>query len=477
MPHWPIYLGPDLNQENSLHRMLAVLGKLENPHLKLKNVIHITGTKGKGSTAVYLASILQKMGFKVALYTSPHIHQANERIVINSNPISDEDFYFYTEKIRIICEELQIDRLSSFEAITLSAFDYFSDRVCDFHVIEVGMGGLFDATNVFAKNPPLAVVFVPIHIDHSIFLGKTIESIAGHKLGILHPGASNVIVSSQASYILKIIKNYINLINQINKKEGFLPVNSFFYNEEFGCFNIETDFDSADLTEECNLKSRKSFVGCKDEEYFMFYASCIEGDLLLKKPPLTGEYQLINFSVALRVIFAISTKCGFREKLTPSFFDTLSIKHFARMERLLYPLMLRNFHSESLFFMDGAHNQISAFALNKEIERIKKENNMHKVFVFMARSKGSSDEMMSVLDKNIIDKIYCTRANLEARSEAPEVIRDIAMAFDFNADCFQSVKEALESLVLNKEDCGLPCLFIFTGSLYLARDIKYFYKS
>ncbi len=143
--------------------------------------IHITGTNGKGSTAHYIASIYEKAGLKVGLFESPHFYEINELISINGKNISDEDIKKYVN------EELKFIKkfnLSPFEIETFVAFKYFQDQKCDVAVIECGMGGALDATNIFT---PICSVITSISLEHTSFLGRSISEIAQHKVGIVKP--------------------------------------------------------------------------------------------------------------------------------------------------------------------------------------------------------------------------------------------------------------------------------------------------
>ena len=136
----------------SLENIKYVLHKLGNPQDKIKNVIHIAGTNGKGSVASYIARILLNHGYKVGLYTSPHIFNVNERISINDEPISNKDLNKYLEKIYNISLNLgNTKRLTYFEILTCVMFLYFNEQNNDFNVLEVGLGGKLDATNVVRK--------------------------------------------------------------------------------------------------------------------------------------------------------------------------------------------------------------------------------------------------------------------------------------------------------------------------------------
>ena len=154
-----------------LDRIKAVLALLGNPQNKLK-IIHIAGTNGKGSVCAMLNQILISAGFKVGLYTSPHLIKYNERIKINNNNISDDDFYELVLKITEIAEKNDI-YLTEFEILTAVMYKYFADNNVDYAVIEVGLGGRFDATNIIEI--PILSIITSISFDHTERLGDTIE--------------------------------------------------------------------------------------------------------------------------------------------------------------------------------------------------------------------------------------------------------------------------------------------------------------
>ena len=166
-----------------LERVNALLDALGHPESGL-TVIHIGGTNGKGSTSSMLASVLQCAGYRVGLYTSPYILEFNERIRVNGENISNEDLVRYTESLRNVIDHLA-EAPTEFEIITAIAFQYFKDKKCDYVVLEVGLGGRFDATNV-VRNPLLSII-TGISLDHTAILGDTVEKIAYEKSGIIKP--------------------------------------------------------------------------------------------------------------------------------------------------------------------------------------------------------------------------------------------------------------------------------------------------
>ncbi|MBI4188745.1 MAG: bifunctional folylpolyglutamate synthase/dihydrofolate synthase, partial [Chloroflexi bacterium] len=177
-----------------LRRVEELLARLGNPHLKAKTV-HIAGTKGKGSVAAMIASVLTASGYTTGLNTSPHLHVFNERIRVDDRLISDEELVALVAKIKpevkAVNEKATYGKLTTFEVITALAFAYFEQKDTDFRVIEVGLGGRVDATNVVR---PDVCVITSISYDHMEVLGNTLTSIATEKAGIIKPNC--VVVSS-----------------------------------------------------------------------------------------------------------------------------------------------------------------------------------------------------------------------------------------------------------------------------------------
>lgn len=188
----PVYQSIGANAyKPGLDNTIALLGYLGNPHHNFKSV-HVAGTNGKGSTSHMLASIFQEAGYKTGLYTSPHLRDFRERIRINGEMIPEEHVIEFIEKNKAEFEKME---LSFFEMTVGMAFDYFSNEKVDIAIIEVGMGGRLDSTNIIT--PELSVI-TNIGLDHVQFLGNTLEKIAGEKAGIIKEGIPVVIGETQA---------------------------------------------------------------------------------------------------------------------------------------------------------------------------------------------------------------------------------------------------------------------------------------
>ena len=180
-----LYSLPHLHPKNDLSFIKKILAKLGNPQDQVKTV-HITGTNGKGSTSYYLATLLKKAGQKTGLFVSPYVYRFNERIQLNNQDISDQDLVKAANKVQAAFEEIQKEdndfSLVTFEYEVAIAFVYFADQKCDYAVIEVGIGGEHDKTNVIT---PEASIITTIGLDHEQIIGPTIQDIAREKSGII----------------------------------------------------------------------------------------------------------------------------------------------------------------------------------------------------------------------------------------------------------------------------------------------------
>ena len=184
-----------------LERIEELLTLLGNPHEKLK-YIHVAGTNGKGSTCAMLAAIFAEAGYKTGLYTSPYINCFNERIQINGQSISDDDLAKITARVQCVADQMA-DHPTEFELVTAVAFQYYFEQGCDIVVLEVGLGGRLDATNIIPV-PEIAVI-TPISLDHVAELGDTIEKIAAEKGGIIKSGGT-VVSSPQESNVFSVLQ-------------------------------------------------------------------------------------------------------------------------------------------------------------------------------------------------------------------------------------------------------------------------------
>ncbi len=423
MPHWPKYIHNSLDYTLSAERTLFVLSKLENPHLKLKNVVQITGTNGKGSVSKYISKILKSHGGKVCLYTSPHIHYCNERAVFNDSQIDDDSIFKFTEIIRDICEKERV-QLSFFESFTVMSILWFSTQDHDFCVLEVGAGGLCDATNVFFDNQ-IACVFTPIDIDHVDILGNSLKSVIAHKVGLIQKSCKYVVSSKQNDCFFEILERNLKRIDLQSCQvltEG----------QDFEYKNISKD--------RFTVKTLKSYD--------------------LKKPNLIGNYQLQNAALAVSVCEALLGKLD-EEKLSIG----LQVDHFCRMEEV---------EAEGgpnlKIFIDGAHNPHGTKILTETLNEEFKE---YDVYLVVARSFHEGDENNIAFFKNFLELkklkiVYVSRA-IEVIPESVEKLYFASSFYNLTTVKTFEIKEALALLL--KQNFKSKTLIVICGSLYCRRDL------
>ena len=197
----------------TLERMWPMLESVGNPHKKLK-VIHVAGTSGKTSTAFYIAGLLHASGKKVGLTVSPHVDSITERVQINGRPITDIEFCSEISEFLTIIEETgSVQSPSYFELMIVFALWEFSRQGVDYAVIETGLGGLLDSTNVVTRKDKVCVI-TDIGLDHQAILGSTIAEIAGQKAGIIH-GGNHVFMNTQSEEVMAVFKKKTEVMNAI----------------------------------------------------------------------------------------------------------------------------------------------------------------------------------------------------------------------------------------------------------------------
>ncbi len=298
-----------------LGRTRNLLDLMGNPQKKLK-FVHIAGTNGKGSTAAMTASILQKAGYRVGLYTSPYIYCFNERMQINGEPISDDELTEITAWVKPKAQSME-ESPTEFELVSCIAFEYFMRNRCDIVVLEVGMGGALDSTNVI--DAPEVAVITNIGLDHTDVLGKTVEEIALTKAGIFKTGSDAVVY------------------------RGLPSVEAVFEKvcREQNVSLTKADFDGLHLVSH----------GIEGQ---VFDCGSCKGIAL----PLLGDHQLHNAAVVLSVVDRLiargwkiteeNVRDGIREVSWPGRFDVIQ--------------------QDPLFIVDGGHNPQCVEALVKNIE-------------------------------------------------------------------------------------------------------------
>jgi len=307
-----------------LRRMDELLARLDNPHLKARTV-HIAGTKGKGSVAAMVASALTASGYITGLYTSPHLHTFNERIRVDDRLISNEELVALVDRLKpeveAVNEKATYGQLTTFEIITALGFVYFEQKGVDLQVIEVGLGGRLDATNVVQ---PEICIITSISFDHTEVLGNTLVEIATEKAGIIKPN-SIVITSPQADEVDKIIEKAC-----LDCQAELVRVGS-----DVTWRGTGFDYSQQSLQVQGKLGSYELSI------------------------PLLGQHQLNNAATAVAALEILAGK-GFH----------ISVGSIANgLAKVDWPGRLQVLSRRPLVVVDGAHNTDSARKLKQSLEQ------------------------------------------------------------------------------------------------------------
>lgn len=312
-----------------LERMTNLLELLGNPQDELK-VIHVAGTNGKGSTCRYMYSILQQAGYKTGLYTSPFLEKFNERIEYNGDMISDEDLSVYTDRVLAEVKNMTDKGLESpteFEVVTAIAFLYFKEKACDYVILEVGLGGSGDSTNVCKK--PLVTAITSVSFDHMDRLGNTIEEIAKEKAGIIKDGCP-VVTSCTDDAALGVIKSVA---------------------EEHGCQYIQTKDVEISI-------SKEGLSG------YQFDAKLLEKDYGKLEISMTGRHQIDNAVCALTVLKVLEQQDNIKIADEDLYLGLKKARQHGRFE------VMTDLDERPVIIIDGAHNIDGATALRKSMKSL-----------------------------------------------------------------------------------------------------------
>jgi len=417
-----------------LERMIAFLDELGNPHKGL-NVIHVAGSKGKGSTCAIAAYILKEAGYKVGLYTSPHLMDSRERIRILNEGCGENNFegMIKEEEINELIEEIgpvaekfreheEFGKISFFEVLTACAFLYFKQQRVDAAILETGMGGRLDATNVTAS---LVCGITNISLEHTDKLGDTLAKIAHEKAGIIKD-ESFVISASQEKEtqdtIRKACKEKNAKLHEIGKDIKYSILRS---DESGQIFNLETPGHS--------------------------YKS-LELNLI-------GAHQIENASVSIGMIEAIKEKFDIKEN---------NIRD--GLKKATWPGRLQIIRKNPNIVLDGAQNPASTSALISSIKRIFKYKEL--ICVFGISSDKDIKGVIRILDA-ASDIIVLTEAKDNPRAENVSKLKEY---FQSSRPGIQEIKDVDEALGKAMEIADHEDLILVTGSLFVVGNALNYFK-
>lgn len=390
----------------------ALLEKMGNPEKKLKYV-HIGGTNGKGSTAAMIASVLQKAGYKTGLYTSPYLYRFHERIQINGEQISDEDLATTTEYVKSFADEMP-DCPSEFALVCCIAFEYFARQNCDIVVLEVGMGGANDSTNVIEC--PEVAILTNVGLDHTEYLGETLEDIAITKAGILKKNGTAVFYRSTPS-VEKIFR-------EVCEERNIRP--------------LFANFDSLCLKEH-SLEGQMFDYGMRENIFI----------------PLLGNHQLKNAAVAISAIDVLKEQ-GWN----------ISEEHLEQgLATVKWPGRFDVISRKPLFVIDGGHNQQCIDALAQNIRVYFKERRVIAITGVLADK--DYEEMYRPIFP-YIDEFMCITPPSPRKLEAVKLAEHLKRA-GAKATACNSIREGIELALKEAGENGAVLCF---GSLYSIGELQ-----
>ena len=407
-----------------LDRLRELLLEWKNPEKRFLTV-HVAGTKGKGSTCAMLKSILRQAGYRIGLFSSPHLYSPLERFAVDGNSCDAGEFgelmLFLRDRLKNREKTL---RFTYFELTTLFAFEYFARKQVDVAILEVGLGGRLDATNVCS---PTITAITNISFDHVEQLGSTLEAIAAEKAGIIKPGIP-LVAAPESDEAQQVIKNQADTAG----------APCFFFGEDFS-------------------------VASEGKSKFRFVPSSLEetpfqeiGSLKLKLP---GEHQHNNAALATAAAQLLK-----RHLKVPA----SAIR--SGLAKAFLPIRIEQFRSSSAsptFVADGAHNRASVAAL---VQTLKDLRPFRRKFLVFGTSLGKDAEGMFAELLPFFDHIVLTQYSLSPRSFPPQELRLFTGKAQVTVD--ENACYALEECWKLAEQGDLVCV---TGSMYLASELrKYF---
>ncbi len=405
-----------------LEAITTILASLGHPHQQYPTAI-VAGTNGKGSTSALLANILRHAGYRTGLYTSPHLIRVNERIQVNGGEISDEDFAQSFTDIRQAVDRLLGQKSleftpSFFEFLTGTAFLHFARARVDFAVLEVGMGGRLDATNI---TEPRVAIITNVDLDHQEFLGSSYAAIAWEKAGVIKPGRPVISACAHPEAAEVIRRRCAELGAPLMETAGFSPLANLRHQQ--GCY----EFDFA-----------------LNGDYFT--------NLSL---PLPGRFQVEN------AVAAVTAAWQLRQ-------EGLKISHAAILEGLRHaswPGRLEKIHERPLVLLDGAHNPAGAREVAAFVREHLAGRRLHLVYASMRdKAIGEISEILFPLAADV----YLTRPE-QARAAAPE---EILAAARCQMSHLVIEPEPLRALERAYQASAPGDVILVTGSLFLVGAIK-----
>ena len=419
IPHWPpvpIWKIPGKLDLTNSFRLLESLG---NPQNLLPPTIHVAGTNGKGSTVAMLKSIFMQAGYTVHTYTSPHLVEFNERINLNGKPILDDQLKFFLERTKLAAEKNNIQP-TFFEGTTVAAFLAFAEIKADILILETGLGGRLDCTNVISS--PIATIITPISIDHTEFLGSDIKQIAGEKAGIIKTNVP-CIIGPQTPEV------YERLLAKCSERNA--P--SFCYEYDYCAEKTDTGFKY--LSQKYSLS--------------------------LPRPNLLGDHQIQNAATVIATVMLVNKEFqittpqianGITKAIWPGRIEQVSDKKTNELTGC----------EDTKIYLDGAHNDSGALSLASWAS----ENLQGPVHLILGMTRKRNATTFCAHFKNIVQDGIAVRVESEPSSYNASALAKTASKSGIDFTYADSLQEAINDIVTKSKSVTI----IITGSLFLVSD-------
>lgn len=402
-----------VRERYGLEKLQQALHLLGDPHHHTE-FVHIAGTNGKGSTAAMTASVLQTAGYRTGLYTSPHLMRYNERMHIDGVPISDEDFVEAASQVQRVCEQLGGVPIV-FEVLTLMALWYFAQQRCDIVVLEVGIGGLLDSTNVIPS--PKVAIITQLGMDHTETLGNTLEEIAAQKGGIVKEGTPTVMALQEPSAVA--------IVQQI-------------------CDKHHAPLALADPERLRVLDASVAGQMLEDREY---------GKLKL---PLAGEHQRKNAANVLEAVAMLRTQ-GYR-------ISDDDVRE--GIAKTVWPARFERLSTAPDFILDGGHNPQCLHAATAALREYYPGQKV--VFLVGMMADKDTDHMLAEM-ASIAKSFVCIRPDSPRAMQPQLLAQQLTERFHLPACACGSVREGIAEATRQAGKEGVVCAL---GSLYLAGEVR-----
>jgi dihydrofolate synthase/folylpolyglutamate synthase len=407
----------------SLGRMHSILARLGNPEKKLPPVIHIAGTNGKGSTVATLRAIAEAAGHRVHVYTSPHLVRFAERIRVAGQVITEPALANLLKRVEIAAGD---DPITFFEVTTAAAFLAFAETPADLCILEVGLGGRLDATNVI--DHPAAVGITPVSIDHQQFLGDTLQQIAAEKAGIIKSG-SPLIIGPQKKVGMQVIKD-------VAAQLGVTPI---VFGEDW-------------------------HASTKPQHMRLLYEDR-NGVLDLPEPPLAGAHQIMNTGMATAIartqkavaIPEAAIRAGIGWTRWP-----------ARLQHITGTTLNTPLPEGSDLWLDGGHNPAAGETLRTFLQHINPVERSVMMVVGMMNSKDAAGFLKPLA--GLVDQVVAVSIPGEEGAASPGSVAAAATDVGINGVVAKNVEAAIE-MISTASKPNRPPFVIICGSLYLAGSV------